>query len=620
MLEPNANHLYADLLTPPPGYRLEKGIGLTYSVDLRALLLSPLAFARLSLDAAATEETRSDGPREPLQLLEALRRASKRLAVFCQSGRIQVPGSHTELFTFLESMLQEVRLERGSFHPKLWLLHFRAEDEAPRFRLVCTSRNLTFDRAWDMVVTMDGRLSDEPQPENADLRKLLNFLADRAESVARAELVRDFAGIISFVDFAPAEPFDSFTLRCQGVPGTKPLSSTVPTASRSLIISPFITEDGLKLTRRGSDTVIGRKDELDKLHSVAPDALQEQDVRVLSDGVVAGDEDGVSSGDLHAKLYVYKQGSKNIWRLGSANATTSGLRGRNVEVLAELSSTNDATGIDRLLTTSDEDSDNILLGDILARYRAPTELESDEAEGNLQERLDGLRRKFTSLDMTVVAEPVDNDLWTVELRIDGGVDLPAGMTAKIWLISLNADLDALHFRDRVPGIPEKNSYGRRNTSALTRFIGIELTAEDGDDEISSSFVRAAATEGFPEDRENMVLRNLISSRARFLAYLRFLLSDDTSRWDNLLSQIEAAKSRGANAGQTSRRAPVPLMEALVSRCVDKPSRLREIHTLVQSLRDTPDGHEIVPDDFIEHVFLPVLDALDSSLAREYRDA
>lgn len=44
MLEPTDRRLLFELLRPPPGHQLSCAIGTTYSLDLLALLVTPLAF------------------------------------------------------------------------------------------------------------------------------------------------------------------------------------------------------------------------------------------------------------------------------------------------------------------------------------------------------------------------------------------------------------------------------------------------------------------------------------------------------------------------------------------------------------------------------------------------
>ncbi|NJL54257.1 hypothetical protein HC928_03090 [bacterium] len=48
----------------------------------------------------------------------------------------------------------------GLFHPKIWILRFTAPKQPICYRLLCLSRSLTFERAWDTILRLDGELSD----------------------------------------------------------------------------------------------------------------------------------------------------------------------------------------------------------------------------------------------------------------------------------------------------------------------------------------------------------------------------------------------------------------------------------------------------------------------------
>ena len=54
------------------------------------------------------------------------------------------------LFSFLEEMVVQAlpKNSTGAFHPKVWVLRYRREDEA-MLRVLVLSRNLTFDKSWD---------------------------------------------------------------------------------------------------------------------------------------------------------------------------------------------------------------------------------------------------------------------------------------------------------------------------------------------------------------------------------------------------------------------------------------------------------------------------------------
>jgi hypothetical protein len=77
-------------------------------------------------ECASQEELLKD----PIAVLEALRRVSGRFAVFCQQGRIAVPKNDLLLFRYLEKAVVEVNPGEGNgvFHAKTWLMRFTAKD------------------------------------------------------------------------------------------------------------------------------------------------------------------------------------------------------------------------------------------------------------------------------------------------------------------------------------------------------------------------------------------------------------------------------------------------------------------------------------------------------------
>ena len=80
MLGPDQRTLYTEALKPPAGYVFDEAVAATYTLDLTAVLDVPL---HLVLQSARD-------PRELLKdsvaLLEALRRVSSRLTVYCDSA------------------------------------------------------------------------------------------------------------------------------------------------------------------------------------------------------------------------------------------------------------------------------------------------------------------------------------------------------------------------------------------------------------------------------------------------------------------------------------------------------------------------------------------------------
>src|SRR5437879_5795067 len=86
MLEPTSRKLFLDALTPPADHVLDVAIGTTFTLDLQALLCVPIALAFSGWDDPDGEPIR-----DPIALLEALRRLAERISIFCEAGAIAVP-------------------------------------------------------------------------------------------------------------------------------------------------------------------------------------------------------------------------------------------------------------------------------------------------------------------------------------------------------------------------------------------------------------------------------------------------------------------------------------------------------------------------------------------------
>ena len=148
MLAPDDRVVLREQLRPEPGTRLEYAVGTTFTLDLSAAVVIPLAFAAQSMSSAT----------DPIAVLEAIRSAANRVDVFCQAGHIRVPGTPSDLAAFLEPMIHEVRAPRPGFlfHPKVWVAKYVDALGSASYRLLCGTRNLTNDVSWDLLVRLDG--------------------------------------------------------------------------------------------------------------------------------------------------------------------------------------------------------------------------------------------------------------------------------------------------------------------------------------------------------------------------------------------------------------------------------------------------------------------------------
>jgi hypothetical protein len=173
MLSPDARSLYTAALTPPPGFVFDAAVATTFSLDPSTLLTIPL---HLALLGRGREEVML---RDPIALLEALRRTADRVTVYAQEGRLLVPGTSHILYGLLEKVIWEVRAPNGgAFHPKLWALRFvdPLNTEPSLLRLVVLSRNLTADRCWDLALQLEGHVGRKNVAEGREIGEFIAAL------------------------------------------------------------------------------------------------------------------------------------------------------------------------------------------------------------------------------------------------------------------------------------------------------------------------------------------------------------------------------------------------------------------------------------------------------------
>jgi hypothetical protein len=103
-------------------------------------------------------------------------------------------------------------------------LRFLAKDGGVRYRVLCLSRNLTFDRCWDIVVALDGELLDRSNTiaanhPLADLVAALPRFALRLLASARRQGVAKVANELRRVRFTLPEGFDECRFWAAGLSG-----------------------------------------------------------------------------------------------------------------------------------------------------------------------------------------------------------------------------------------------------------------------------------------------------------------------------------------------------------------------------------------------------------------
>ena len=207
---------------------------------------------------------------DPLALLESARRHAGRVVVFCHGGQTSVPRARQPALAFLEESVvtalpPRVDETQAVFHPKVWALRYVAPMESPRYRLVCQSRNLTFDASWDTSLVLDGELMEHRVRGFSQNRPLADFfrslpaLACQPVSEMQERIVEQCADELQRVRFRPPEGLEIEQYLAFGFGRANP-EFTELKRRPILVLSPFLDGEFLRslAARRPRSVLISR--------------------------------------------------------------------------------------------------------------------------------------------------------------------------------------------------------------------------------------------------------------------------------------------------------------------------------------------------------------------------
>lgn len=597
MLNPNTRSLYTSALNPPPGMIFDEAIATTFSMDPALLLEAPVYLALMAADG----QTEPD----PLSVLEAVRRYSKKITVYVQRGRIQVPliAKPNALFGFLEEMVIEVTAPGGGvFHPKVWAIRFVSPSDKRNvmYRLVILSRNMTTDQSWDLSLQLEGKIADQKLKLNqksksnkplAHFFKMLPDLAIGAIESGRYEQSLRFAGELHRVEWELPDGFDELIFY---LPGTKGFDWKPPlNASRITIISPFCSDHALKALTKKAQTaaaLISRPESLSALKKETLELFTQcfhlDDAAETEDGD-EGDaiEQPLATG-LHAKAYLFETRYYSDYThvvMGSANATNAALQAsKNTEILVELVGRRSKVGgIDELLGAEG-------LGEYLVGFDAGKEAKVDALWRTADKLAERARLRIANCALSIECTPrLKDGLWT--LMLQGEIPSLEGIVkATAWPITVTRDfaMDILN-SDAHNGI----NLGEFSASSVTGLIAFELKTEHPD--VSVRFVLNIPIIGIPEERNSAILQTVINNQEGFLRYLLLLLGNDNASGLNPGSGSGVAKwlTRFASGED------FPILEELIRTYSRHPGSLAEVSKLISEL--SKDGrNKVIPDEFL----------------------
>ena len=574
MLSPRLRTVAMELLRPPSGQRLDIAVLTTYTLDLEALLALP--FAVMAHADGGVDELLED----PLLLLQGLREAGERVHVFVDEKGIAVPRRQRSLYATLEKSVHPVRApHEGVFHPKVWLARFVPldEDGDALLRVAILSRNLTFDRSWDIALASEAKPGSQQEAASAELGALIGELSALSRFPLPSVLVHQLEGLTNQVGRcafpAPKGFSDSpIAFHAMGLPRAKRWRPRIEDGRGVLAVAPFVGAKALNSIRElglEEGQLISRPEELDRVPQTFLDRWKE--VRVLADAMSDESDDESSSrpSGLHAKIIAIEDHVDVTWFVGSANLTSAALEGHNVEIMASIKGRKSEVGISQFLEGFDS---------LCESYRGTREDATEDEDDEVERLLDGAVRALVEANLEIVCSQ-SGELWN--WCLDGEVELPPRVSAHFWPVSMSEGQCC------VLTLPSTISL---TTPRLTAFTAFRLAVDGVNDEKRRIVLKLPMT-GAPPDRSAEILRSVIDSPERLLAFLRALLGglEELGQLGNNLDR----NGDGAlwQAGFESET----LLEDLLRTAHRDPERLSTVRRLISDLQSTEEGREIVPE-------------------------
>lgn len=593
MLRLDQTALLLDALRPPQGMEIDAAVGTTFTLDLTALLTIPVA---ASFDDITTGS-------EPADLLERVRRYSERTVLFCQAGAVSVPSHYRTAHTLIEDTVVEVKKpDGGIFHPKVWIVRFTGTDTAPQHRVLVMSRNLTFDKAWDVIVRLD---EDAAEGVAMDSEGIVAFLDSLPPSAARdlsdrqRDLMTSLRTSLAQARLVVPPPFTSgrFVPLIDGIRQT-PFRNRYDAA---LAVSPFLTGDAVtsffKPTAKRK-VIVSRPAALNAQASLlrglreiyrVKDALldAQEDLEAFDSMSEAGDSEApadfatavLGMRGLHAKFYVQDHGvSATAW-LGSANLT-GGAFGGNVDILVELTGPKEYVGVDGVINKRGRKDD---LSWIVEPHPLPA---SDDAESDPEEGISPIElqaydiaSKLFSITYSLGDEHVGGP-WAAELVI-GNLEELTDVVVSARPLSLPAtrSVEISSGRAQWNGLLEEE---------ITPFVVVTLKAGGSTRNV---LVRADIA-GDPPNRRRSVIAQAIKSPEDFLRYLAALLG-----FAGTSGHGDGSSEGGAFGSWIADIQVDRVLEDLLTTASRNPTRLESLDQTLTALKQDHRFGDVVPQEF-----------------------
>ena len=556
MLNFNQRLLYTDMLRPPEGYVLEKAFCSSYSIDLNMIIA-----ACISLNLS--RESNYKNLTERLDALAAIHDITNKLRIYYQAGQIKLPKIYNRIYTLIEPFAVQIKPEKGSFHPKVWVIKYKKYNENEYlFRLIVQSRNLTDSKQWDISLFTDGKISKD----NNLNQPLVQFVQEIINTNGDSDFFKSMLDELSQVKFEQGG-FDTMTFL--SMPKSNILFDSI-NPEKQIIISPFLSQTQLnKLPNvaKENSILISREDSLNKINK---ETLDKFTCCVLNPKVIDGqrfisdfNEDDPEPIELHAKIYAFLEGENKTYYLGSANCTEAAFSD-NTEAMIKLSSKKDIFSFENTINI-----DNLRENKFLVDYNYK-ETPDESVEG-----LKSFVKTLRDLNFEAVAESVNNHYNMILKLYD--LEIPENMSVFVRPISIN------EFKPFEKTI----TFDSAGIDKLTSYFIFEI--RDTKDKVLERLILFAEIQGVDfEIRKNNVFKHIFTSGESLMKYIYFLIDHEhpvDGENNSTQSNVTKDDSSGIITG-------LPIYEKMLEAAANNSEQLRKIDEVIIQA----EKNEHIPED------------------------
>ena len=595
--------LFSDFLTPPEGFpNLECVIATTYSLDISALIscMVLLAFGN-DIDGKLLKNK--------VSILSSLETLSKKMVVFCDSGQIKVSRSRNKEFALLlENIIFPVNLPKikgnyPSFHPKMWLLHFSNNHGENHYRLVVLSRNISYDKTYDISLILEsGGIGECKEDDLKKTQKILDYIkylkhitpvTEQQKKLIDALIGKMKKEKVCFkIDDSVFDNYDIVpiyhTKKEDSLLFKQQLFKEKKKYKKILIISPFISRDILLELKKKMDNnkrenikIVTREKVLEDIpEECQREYLDKFEFYKLNPGIVCsvlqdvesfdGDEDTdetINDGlyDIHAKLFLLESKNAKDLIIGSANATNSAFL-MNHELVVKLSSEKKQLSVNNFFNELNTEKKNFFV-------RMENCLSGDNVSA-IQNTLENDIRLLSHIKASGTVRKY-NGKYKVVLDFEEMPDIEG-----------NAYIRMLSSKEKKP-FSKKISFDNLGVKDISEFFYISVKNKDQNKTIEMERIIKIPLDGLPNDeRKRQLINNVIDNSDSLAEYISLMLTNDP-----FFSQ---KKGNGSGKGPQKWKSPynlAQLYEKLLRASVFNPQavlNLKDCFDLISKKKVMPD--------------------------------